>query len=187
MVTKLFNFKKKGAVEMSLNLIIMLVIGLTVLGLIIAFVTNFLSDAASGIGDSISDAEEQRLREVQNRPGNFVIEPSQFTLSRGDSRTVFMKMENPISVPVEGIFSGGVLGTDDSAPFFYEVTGQNAANANFVVELNPIRLDPSETNSFRMIVTVGGGTPSGNYFLTFNWRNGSFPRNYTQSVTIVVE
>ncbi|MCH8519372.1 MAG: hypothetical protein LAT82_01315 [Nanoarchaeota archaeon] len=186
MIMKNFNLKKKGAVEMSLNLIIMLVIGLTVMGLIIAFVTNFLNEAVGGIGDTLSDAEEQRLREIQNEQGNFVVQPSQFTLSRGGSRTIFMKMENPTSEAVEGIFAGGVLGTTPGR-FFYNITGSNAANANFRVELNPLRLDASQTNSFRMIVSVGGGTPSGNYFLTFNWQDPTFARNYTQSITVVVE
>lgn len=98
-----------------------------------------------------------------------------------------MKLENPLSQPVEDIFAGGGLGTDDMEKFYYEITGIQAADADFTVELNPLRLDASETDSFRIIATAGDSTPTGNYFLTFNWENSNFPRNYSQAVTIVVE
>lgn len=183
----IYKNSKKGAVEMSLNLIIMLVIGLTVMGLIIAFVTNFLDEATSGIGDTVSDAEEQRLLDIQGVSGNLVIQPSEVTLERGESDTIFLKLENPLSQPVEDIFAGGALGTTDTEDFYYEITGIQASDADFTVELNPLRLDASETNSYRMILSTGGSTPTGNYFLTFNWENSNFVRNYSQAVTVVVE
>ncbi|MFP4401978.1 MAG: hypothetical protein ACLFPL_02000 [Candidatus Nanoarchaeia archaeon] len=179
------TMNKKGAIEMSLNLIIMLVIGLTVLGLIISFVNNFLTDATDGIGDTLSETEEQRLEDIQTESGNLVIQPSQIEIGRGDSQTLFMKMENPTSQPIEGIFQGGELGTSDSADFYYNVTGRNANQAQFSIELNPIQLDASQIDSYRMIVSSVGGTPVGNYFLTFRWETPV--RNYSESVTVVVE
>ena len=173
---------KRGAVEMSLNLIIMLVIGLTVLGLIIAFVTGFLGQAEDSVLGSLTPDDSTKLEQVKRETGNFVISPSNLNVKRGDSAKLYMKIENPTSVEQGGIFSGGTV--QETGSFSFIVTGGNG-NADVSVEAPPIMLQPSEIQAVPMIVTIGDSTAAGNYFLTFTTQIDT--EKYTKVITVVVE
>ena len=97
-MNKLYN--KKGAVEMSLNLIIMLIIGLTVLGLVIGFVTNLIGDASNELGGKLSASEEAEQETVLKQPGRFAVFPSKVNIAPGDNRRVFLKIQNTDDAPL---------------------------------------------------------------------------------------
>ncbi len=105
--------KSKKAIEMSINIIVMLVIGLTVLGLVIGFVTNLLNNASSGFDDRLSAAEDAERQVALDAPGVFAVNPTSVTINRGDQRRVFVKFKNTnatgdltISNPTHGALAG---------------------------------------------------------------------------------
>ena len=176
------NHNKKGAVEMSLNLIIMLVIGLTVLGLIIAFVTGFLGQAEDSVLGSLTPDDSTKLEQVQRETGNFVISPSNLNVKRGDSAKLYVKVENPTAAAQTGVFAGGEVTTTTTESFHYTATG---SPAGISVEAPPISLQPSEVQAIPMIVEISDTTAAGNYFLTFSITIDT--ETYTKVVTVVVE
>lgn len=185
------NFNKainnnKGAVEMSLNLIIMLVIGLTVLGLIIAFVTGFLGQAEDSVLGSLTPDDTTKLEQVKRESGNFVISPSNLNIQRGGDKKLYIKIENPESIAQDVFTAGGEVPSPGGATdnFKYEVTG-GSGTPDIKVEGPPIKLQASEIQAIPAIVSIGESTPSGNYFLSFEIIIGS--NTYTQVVTVVVE
>ena len=197
MIIKNNIYGKKGAVEMSLNLIIMLVIGLTVLGLIIAFVTGFLGDATEGIGGSLP-GDEERLQEVLSRSGNFEFLRSSMTVQRNSNARMFVKFENPLTDEAT-IFTGQGFIDQDSAEddnnIFYTITGGpnpeelSAVQSGITIAAPPITLNPSQANSFPMDLRISSGVPTGNYFLSFRVTFGDEEgdeRSYTQVVTLTV-
>ena len=86
----------KKSMELSLNLIIFLVIGLTVLGLVISFVTGFLGDASKSFSGQLGEDDKNKLDQVLNENGNLVIQPTTTNLKKGDSdpTKVYMKVRN---------------------------------------------------------------------------------------------
>ena len=191
MITKLFNTHKKGAVELSLNLIIMLVIGLTVLGLIIAFVTGFLGDATEGIGQ-LTPGDEEILRDLASRPGNFEFHRRDVTVRRGNEVRLFAKFENPLSAPVT-VHDQSEVEQDTSRNFHFQVsdTGQGLTDPGlFRVFMAPLDLGASQSDALAMDLRVDSQVPTGNYFLSFTVNfedaNGN-ERQYTNRVTITVE
>jgi hypothetical protein len=177
----------KGAVEMSLNLIIMLVIGLTVLGLIIAFVTGFLGQAEDSLLGSLTPDDTTKLEQVKRESGNFVISPSNLNVQRGEDAKLYIKVENPTSESQNNVFLGGTV--QETGNFRYTVT--SSGTADITVESPPINLQASEIQAIPTIVTIGESTTTGNYFLSFSITIGSDssgnPNTYTQVVTVVVE
>ena len=88
------QFKSKKGIEMSINIIVMLVIGLTILGLVIGFVTNLLNSASSGFDDKLSAAEDAERQVALDASGVFAVNPSSVTVNRGDVRRIFVKFKN---------------------------------------------------------------------------------------------
>lgn len=188
------RMNNKGAVEMSLNLIIMLVIGLTVMGLIIAFVTNFLGDAGAGIGE-VTPGDEEKLASVLEEPGNFEFYARDLTIQRGDTKKLYVKFENPFTSSVT-ILSGGQVISDDSDNLYYTISGgpnpsdTSPEYSEIQVVAPPISLQPSGSNSYPFTVEVAdSGVPTGNYFLEFktSYDDGTDTKNYTKVVTLTVE
>lgn len=174
---------KKAAVEMSLNLIIMLVIGLTVLGLIIAFVTGFLGQAEDSLLGSLTPDDTTKLEQVKRESGNFVISPSNVNIQRGTDEKVYIKIENPSSA-LQNVYDGLATLTTPTASgnnFGFVVT----PNAAISVEAPPINLQASEIQAIPAIITVPESIGSGNYFISFEVEIDS--NTYTQVVTITVE
>lgn len=86
---KQFN-NRRGAVELSLNLIIMLIIGLVVMGLVIGFVTNLIGGAQSNFITQLDAQDEARIEEAKNCANPFcVIPPSNIRVTQGGQAKVF--------------------------------------------------------------------------------------------------
>jgi hypothetical protein len=89
------TFKKKGAVEMSLNLIIMLIIGMVVLGLVIGFVNSLVSKGVEGFDDQIGENQQLKLNDVEASPDNLAFLPSpSVDVKIGDKTNVFIKVRS---------------------------------------------------------------------------------------------
>lgn len=90
-MVKRFN---KKAMEMGINVIVMLVIGITILGLVISFVTSMVGNASSQFDDNLNQLEEQDRTKALNANGYFAVAPERFTIESGDSRKIFVKIKN---------------------------------------------------------------------------------------------
>ena len=175
---------------MSLNLIIMLVIGLTVLGLIIAFVTGFLGDATEGIGQTLP-GDEELLRDVSSRSGNFEFLRRDVSVRRGSSTRLYVKFENPLSSDVS-IFNGGTFNHETDGNLQLEIsgsTGVEQAQEGISIVAPPISLGASQSDAYPFELRVSSGVPTGNYFLSFSvvYGEGDEARSYSRVVTVTVE
>lgn len=117
--------KSKKAIEMSINIIVMLVIGLTVLGLVIGFVTNLLNNASSGFDDRLSAAEDAERQVALDASGVFAVNPTSVTVNRGDTRRVFVKFKNTAAssdLTIPSIVSGNSTNLTADGNIVYGMT-----------------------------------------------------------------
>lgn len=92
MVSKL---NKKGAVELSLNLIIMLIIGMVVLGLVIGFVNSLVNQGSATFEEQIGDNDKLKLDEIMNCGDNLCVLPNPtIRASKGQNTKVYFKIRN---------------------------------------------------------------------------------------------
>ena len=183
--------RKKGAVELSLNLIIMLVIGLTVLGLIIAFVTNFLGSAEDSFVGKLTEDDKVKIEQVQRESGNFAFLESTLEMEKGTSKKLYIKVRNP-TVDEQQVFTGGPLeeaSSVDVSEFGFlasqSETGDEADTGAISVQAPPILLKPGEQNGYALKVDIGDSLVVGTYFVTFSIAVGD--EVYTEIVTFEVK
>ena len=180
------NLQKKGAVELSLNLIIMLVIGLTVLGLVIAFVTNFLGSAEDSFVGKLNEDDKTKVQQVIREQGNFAFLESTITVTQGEdsSGKLYMKVRNPDSN--EFMFLDGEI--IDSGEISVEISAGRTEGTSGVNDIKiygpPINLAQGETEGYALEV-YAGSTDIGTYYATFTINFES--KTETKIVTIRVE
>ena len=182
---------KTGAVELSLNLIIMLVIGLTVLGLVIPFVTGFLGSAEDSFADKITEDDKTKIDQVIREDGNFAFLTSTLNIQKGEEAKLYIKVRNPTGAS-DSVFSGGQIKstTDGLTVSVISAGGDGTALANdpIIVQGPPITLDAGEEEGYALIVSVDDSLATGNYFATFEISIGATtPETYSETVTIEVE
>lgn len=178
MVSKYNN--KKGAVELSLNLIIMLIIGLTVLGLVIAFVTGFLNQAGEGLQDTLSQEDEANINAVKDLSGNFNFLQREVTTTQGETEKLFFKYRNTdatdISLPGQIADSGSITVTLTNAdPAGSDPTGQ------ITFTTAPISVSSGTTEGGVIRANIDSTLQPGVYYAVFTGAGASV------AITFVVE
>ena len=179
------NISKKGAVELSLNLIIMLIIGLVVLGLIIGFVTNFMSQAQDSV--KLTADDEQKLKEVLGKSGTFeVLSPKINIRLGGKAAPIYFKIRNPTDS--EFSFDGGDV-VASSGDFTVEVTegivDQDGTSGNILINSQPMQVASAEQGAYVVYVQAPSGVSLGTYYAKFTLTLGL--EEYNQMITIIVE
>ncbi len=180
--------KSKKGIEMSVNIIVMLVIGLTILGLVISFVTNFLGSAEDQFVGSLSDDDRTKLEQVERQGGNFAFLSGTLNVQKeSDQRSkLYMKIRNPTDT--EFLFSGGELldGSGDLTVSFSYGAGVSGNQAEDPVVFAPaISLANGEVGAFPLEVVAGPDVTPGVYYATFTAMIGE--EEYSEVVTIEVE
>lgn len=114
---------KKGAVEMSLNLIIMLIIGMVVLGLVIGFVNSLVNKGAEGFDRQIGDNEKLKLDKVKSCSENLCVEPDpSVDVKKNGRQNIFLKVRAFTgTTPI--ICTPGLL--DSCTELSYTVSGED--------------------------------------------------------------
>lgn len=186
-----FKTKKKAAVELSLNLIIMLVIGLTVLGLIIAFVTSFLGSAEDSFKGKLTEDDKTKIEQVRRETGNFAFLSSTVNVIQGSKSPgkLYMKIRNPSSINFE--FAGGII--DDSSGINVEISEGMISEGSYddsgenKIDIYgpPIDLSSAESDGYSLEVYAGSEVPIGTYYAKFMIELGE--EVYDQVVTINVQ
>ena len=84
---------KIGAVELSLNLIIMLIIGMVVLGLVIGFVNSLVGKGTESFDKQLGDNEKLKLEDVKACADNLCVNPSpSVSVKKGGDVNLFIKV-----------------------------------------------------------------------------------------------
>lgn len=123
------KMNKKG-IEMSINIIVMLVIGLTILGLVIGFVQGMFSDLDENIGGYQSEQDLQMLDRVKSCKDNPCVLPSPtITVGVGDTKNIFIKVRSATSEGVD--VSAGPLAFFNSLALTLDNTGVPQTNEYF--------------------------------------------------------
>lgn len=162
---------KKGAIEMSLNLIIMLIIGLVVMGLVIGFVTNLVGQGSSTFGTELDKAEEAEFEKVINSPGVFVVGPTNLKISSGGSKRVFVKIYNPTDddLAVGKVTSGDIVDTEvvDSGDGFlsFMVSAISISDGCTIdVQSAPVNIEAKETEGIKVAISPSRNCDPGDEF-----------------------
>ncbi len=171
------NSNRKGAVEMSLNLIIMLIIGIVVLGLVIGFVNSLVNKGKGTFENQIGEQDQLKLDEVSNCKDNLCILPKPtVTVRKGEQNKVYIKVRNvgdtnmncnPGLLLPEGDCRINVFiisGSEPNTNLFASTAGDNA---KFTLEGQGFVALQSGTEASRMY-TINPGTSvlPGTYYVT---------------------
>jgi hypothetical protein len=173
------NISKKGAVELSLNLIIMLIIGMVVLGLVIGFVNSLVSRGTENFNKQLGDNEKLKLDEVKSCSGNLCTNPDVSTkIKKGAEQNLFIKVrayKTDISCPT-GLLSGCDLD--------YSVTAdEQGNNANGITISGPgLNAPEGDEDAQRYFLRVAKDVEVGIYYLTL-----SLYAETSKTITIEVE
>lgn len=156
------KFNNKGAVELSLNLIIMLIIGLTILGLVIGFVTGLIGDAKSSFDERFSSTEESYKQEALDAPGYFAVRPTDINLKRGENKRIFVKVENLGTGPFD--FE---LGDGASAAIQYNVEVIGEGECTLELSSPTRKIAEKEQEAVQVMLTANSDCqPDDEMFLT---------------------
>ncbi|MFW5704759.1 MAG: hypothetical protein ACOCXG_02850 [Nanoarchaeota archaeon] len=181
-----YKKQRKGAVEMSLNLIIMLIIGMVVLGLIIGFVSQLVSRGTEGFDKQLGDNEKLKLEEVGRCPDNLCINPSpSISVDKGGKTNIFIK--------VRGYSTGGFSGDNAVQPGMLENEGtltltvsalDTAISTNPGVSIAGPGFDVAEGDDQAQMYTlnVAKSVPVGTYYLKLTLND-----EITKTLTLEVE
>ena len=175
------HLKNKKSIEMSLNLIIMLIIGLTVMGLIISFVTNFLNKADEGI--QIGKDDQQKIDSVKREEGNFALLYATLEIAKGEKVKNYLKIRNPTNSDLDIGASNLVTGTGKLKVGITDVSGGNIS----IIEIfsPPILLGAGDSEGYPIEIRVPSELSTGTYWATFELTAGTEP--YKKLLTIEVK
>jgi hypothetical protein len=163
------TFQKKGAVEMSLNLIIMLVIGLTLMGLVIGFVTSFLGNAEDKFAGTLTEDDQVKIDEVKRESGNFAFSSSSLVLEQGSKTPakLYVKIRNPYTDILESSESELTGSTIVSYLITEGSVDQSGGSDKFTIYSPPFLLNSGESDGYPLEV-YPNTAPTGTYYVTFS-------------------
>jgi len=172
---------KKAAIEMSLNLIIMLIIGMVVLGLVIGFVNSLVGKGTESFDKQLGDNEKLKLEEVQNSPGNLAVSPEpSVSVKMGTKTNIFIKVRayaDPIDIPA------GLL-PDSSGIMYYQVLddGGNDASGSLILSGPGFKADNGGEDAKMYTLKTGDSSSIGTYYLTIYLYDGEVSKTITVEV-----
>ena len=199
-----YNHNKKGAVEMSLNLIIMLIIGMVVLGLVIGFVNSLVNKGTESFDKQLGDNEKLKLDEVKNCPDNLCVNPSpSVSVKKGGKTNIFIKVRAVNPPPTTGFtieVGPGALDYDTTAGLTYRViddegndicgtSGCSASSAPIILSGPGFKLNSGSEDAQMYTLKVTGDVVIGTYYLTLysEFDNLAGSEEYVDSKTITLE
>jgi len=173
----------KGAVELSLNLIIMLVIGFVVLALVIGFVTQMIDRGTVGLGDALSGQEEQIKDGCMSETGNVAVCPGTVSVKAGKTKKFFIKVFNPTDSTLEiGQIDG--VGQGDQLRIQTVAVGDDCT---LEVKSASLRVNSKDANVVTLIVDAGNDCAIGDEFLaTAQYEPDTSGDSYDEQFSIMI-
>tara|TARA_Y100000310_G_scaffold78816_1_gene75487 strand:+ start:523 stop:1035 length:513 start_codon:yes stop_codon:yes gene_type:complete len=166
---------KKGAVQLSMTTIIIIILGITLLGLGLAWI----SDIFGQIGDLSDQAFIQANQEIQNnmKAGqNFYVSGQTFNLEPEETKTINVGVRN-------------ILGGTSPSPITVSVTAKNPANENWIhseTKTQTIDVAPNDVQGLPIVLVVPKDiTPGTTTTFTVSGSSGTTPIG-TQVIVITV-
>ena len=155
---------------MSLNLIIMLVIGLTLMGLVIGFVTSFLGNAESSFTDKLSEDDQTKIDQVKRESGSFAFLSSSVKVVQGDKKgsKLYLKIRNPYANTFT--HAGGDIVSSPDAISVTIADGQvdeSGTGDSLIIQSPPISLDSGNSDGYALSVYAQNGVSLGTFYATF--------------------
>lgn len=176
---------KKGAVELSLNLIIMLIIGMVVLGLVIGFVNSLVSKGTESFDKQLGDNEKLKLEEVSRCSENLCIIPEPSVgIKKGETQNVFIK----VRAFVEDVNCGAGELNGKACGVSYEILddeGTDVSGDNYILLVGPGFTAPDGSEDSKMYsLKADKTTPVGTYYLTLKLYIGDDEVSKTITVNV---
>lgn len=175
---------KKAGMELSLNLIIMLIIGLVVLGLVITFVQQMMTDATDQFSSSLTEQEQKKLDEVKAHSENFAVLPQpELKMRKGEAGKLYMKIRYTGSTSAGFSVGMGKLAN----PITVAVSDENGATATnqFTFTSRGFDVKPGEVGAEP--ITVKTTANPGIYYIKFTANQLDGSTDATTRATIIVE
>jgi len=173
---------KKGAIEMSLNLIIMLIIGMVVLGLVIGFVNSLVSKGTESFDKQLGDNEKLKLDKIKSCPDVFCIDPNpSISIKKGSKINIFIKIRNVGDTELNIGAGDGTLELISGS-----ITSEDAASNGIFILSGPGFQTPAGEETAQMYtLKVDSTTPLGTYYVPFGIQISGI--EYKKVITINVE
>ena len=180
---------KKGAVEMSLNLIIMLIIGLVVLGLVIGFVQSLVNKGKTSFENQIGENDQLKLDQVSNCQNNLCLIPSpSIPIKKGDRNKVYFKVRN-VKEDSDIDCQPGPLDTSCGISFSIIDEGGDPVDTNAFVLSGPgfpAMAGGEELSRMYTIIVADNSLPTGTYYVTFGLYSDSVD-SYEYPIVLTME
>jgi hypothetical protein len=158
---------KKGAIELSMTTIIVIVMGITILSLGLFWIQSVFTD----VGELTSGAFEQGATQIAEIFGSsnaeVALSPGETTISQGDTETVTLAIRNSGTAEVTGVYAtveslvfGG--GSTDTLRCGFDDTGLDTTNTYTLVSGEStsrgliVKDDGSALGTYICAVTVHG-------------------------------
>lgn len=183
---------KKGAVEMSLNLIIMLVIGLTVLGLVISMVTGLIGKASNNFNDKLDSAQAAARDNVLSQPGFFAVGPTPLTLKLGVPTNIYIKVTNKgtTNMVFDAIGGSGNI-VDSSFSSNINLVGtviSGTSTCTLSMVSVPVTIKPQETQGIVVALKPGSTCIDGDQlFLNVHFTDSNSPSAFDETRTVNIK
>ncbi|MCA9486874.1 hypothetical protein H6501_00855 [Candidatus Woesearchaeota archaeon] len=179
---------KKGAIEMSLNLIIMLIIGLIVMGLIIAFVTSLINKSSDQFEDQLNDAQLRIKQQVENEAGYFAAGPDALEVKPGTKPSyLFVKVQNlgtsVLNIPsFEGALPTGVITMQSQII-------NSPQSCQLQVKGQGFDINPKDTQTMTLAILADSGTctTGDELFLSLTFSPPGTELKKTEQIAISIE
>lgn len=180
------NFNKRGAVEMSLNLIIMLIIGMVVLGLVIGFVNSLVNKGTEGFDKQIGDNEALKLEKVRSSSENLAVEPNpSLSVKKGSKTNIFVKVR---AYADEIACTPGDLAEKCNGVVTYEVLNSDGevSQADLVLTGPGFKASQGGEDSQMYTLKTGDSAVLGTYYMILKLYPGDDVNEMSKTLTVTV-
>jgi len=180
--------QKKGAVELSLNLIIMLIIGMVVLGLVIGFVNSLVNQGTQSFETQLGDNEKLKLEEVARCSDNLCMIPDpSIRVLKGGKQNVFIKVR-AFAGDIGGDCPGNIR---DCTGLGYSIKANDATStgdADTITLSGPgFNIKNGKDEAQMYTLNVADEVSVGTYYLTMRLYDGDSENEVTKTITLEVE
>ena len=183
---------RKGAVEMSLNLIIMLIIGMVIMGLIISFVTSFLGNAEEKFQGKLTEDDKNNIEQVKREQGNFAFLTSTVEVEQGSNipGKLYAKIRNSESEDLEYNSNGGDIATSSSDILSVKISPGKISgtyDSGITIWSPGFVLASGDMDGYAFEVYADKVVPLGTYYAKFTLSSSVSNVKYNKVVTINVK
>lgn len=170
---------KKAVLGMSLSLVIYLIIGMVVLGLVIAYVTSMFSNAPE-----IPSMDKEKLESICNCADNLCVDPQpSMSVQKDDAGSLYLNVR-AFDTPID--CGAGKLGQSGNCGFSYEVKNVDDAIESGITLVGPGFSAKDGGNDCQVYsLEVDGQVPIGNYYIkTFLYQGTNNEESKTITLTV---